>query len=78
MISRMAFWSAHPATIRASALGADPGDLAQSGGLLLDEVEHGLTEGCDQRAGIGRADAADHAGAEVFLDAIQRWWAGWW
>ena len=53
-------------------LGADAGDLAQALGLLLDQVEHRVPERADQRAGIDRADAADHAGAQVLLDALQR------
>ena len=54
------------------ALRADAGDLAQAVRLLLDQVEHGLAEGTDQLLRIDRADAADHAGAEVLLDALQR------
>ena len=45
MISRTTFWSAQPLTMRADALGADPGHLAQSVGLALDDVEHALAEG---------------------------------
>ena len=51
---------------------ADAGDLAQAIRLLLGQVEHRLAEGGDQLPGIHRADAADHAGAEVLLDALQR------
>ena len=54
------------------ALGADPVHLAQPLGLLLDDVEHGLAEGRDQPLGVDRADALDHAGAEVLLDALGR------
>ena len=54
------------------ALGADPGHLAQPAGLLLDHLEHRLTECTHQLLGVDRADAADHAGAEVLLDALQR------
>ena len=54
------------------ALRADAGDLAQAVRLLLDQVEHRLAEGGDQLPGVHRADAADHAGAEVLLDALQR------
>ena len=54
------------------ALGPDAGDLAQALGRLLDDVEHGLAEGLHQLAGVDRADALDHAGAEIALDALQR------
>ena len=54
------------------ALGADAAHLAQPVGLLLDDVEHLLAEARGQPLGIGRADAADHAGAEILLDALQR------
>ena len=53
-------------------LGADAGHLAQPLGLLLDEVEHRLAEGPHQLLGVDRADAADHAGAEIPLDALER------
>jgi hypothetical protein len=58
------------------ALGTDAGDLAQAVRLLLDQVEHGLAEGGDQLLRVDRTDAADHAGAEVLLDALQRGWRG--
>ena len=54
------------------ALGPDAGDLPQALGALLDGVEHGLAERLDQLAGVDRADALDHAGAEIALDALQR------
>ena len=47
-----------------------PVDLAQAVRLGLDDVEHLLAERLDHLLGVDRADAADHAGAEVFLDAI--------
>ena len=53
-------------------LRADAGDLAQAVRLLLDQVEHRFAEGAHQLLGVDRADAADHAGAEVLLDALQR------
>jgi hypothetical protein len=52
------------------AHGPDAGDLAQPGRLGLDQVEHRGAEGADQLAGVNRADAADHAGAEILLDAL--------
>jgi hypothetical protein len=62
-----------PAVLDAlGALGADAGDLAQALGVLLDGVEHRLAEGLDQLVGVDRADALDHARAEILLDALQR------
>ena len=72
MISRITFCSAQPATMRCGPLRADPGHLAQPLRRLLDEVEHRLAERAHQLLGVDRADAADHAGAEVLLDALQR------
>ena len=54
------------------ALRADAGHLAQAVGLLLDDVEHGFAEGAHELLRIDRPDAADHAGAEIFLDALDR------
>ena len=53
-------------------LGPDAGDLPQALGALLDDVEHGLAERLHQLAGVDRADALDHAGAEIALDALER------
>jgi hypothetical protein len=50
---------------------ADARYLAQAFGLRLDGIEHLLTEGAHQLLGIGWPDAADHPGAEVFLDAVE-------
>ena len=54
------------------ALRADAVELRQSLRLLFDDLEHLLAEGPDQLLGEVRADALDHAGAEVLLDAFQR------
>ena len=53
-------------------LRADAGHLAQAARLLLDDFEHGLAEGADQLPRVDRPDAADHPGAEVFLDPLDR------
>ena len=50
----------------------DAADLAQALRSLLDDVEYRRAEGADQPAGVDRADAFDHAGAEVALDAGER------
>ena len=52
------------------ALRADAVDLLQALGRLLDDVEHRFAERPDQLLGVDRADALDHAGGEVLLDAL--------
>ena len=54
------------------ALRADAVDLLQALGRLLDDVEHLFAEGLHQLLGVDRADALDHAGGEVLLDALGR------
>ena len=51
---------------------ADTGHLAQAIGLGLDHVEHLLAERPDHLPGVDRANAADHPGTEIFLDALDR------
>ena len=51
---------------------ANPGHFAQPVWFGLDDVEHLLAERLDHLPGVDGADAADHAGAEVFLDAVDR------
>ena len=60
---------------RGDAPGADRANavnLTQPIRLGLDDVEHLLAEHPDHLLRVDRADAADHAGGEVFLDAIDR------
>ena len=45
--------------------------LAQALGFRLDRVENFLAESAHQLLGVDRSDASDHAGAEVFLDAVE-------
>ena len=54
------------------ALGSDAGDLLKTFRRLRDDVEHVHPKGLHQLAGVDRADALDHAGAEIALDAFQR------
>ena len=54
------------------ALRANPGDLTKATWLLLDDLEHGLAKGAYKLLRIDRPDAADHPGAEIFLDALDR------
>ena len=49
---------------------ADADHLAQPFRLGLDHVEDLLAERPDQLAGVDRADAPDHARAEILLDAL--------
>ena len=49
---------------------ADALDLPQPVGRRLDDVEHLVAERADQLLGVDRADAADHAGCEIFFDAV--------
>ena len=51
---------------------ADARHLAQPIRLGLDDVEDLLPEGLDHLLGVDRPDAADHPGAEIFLDPVDR------
>ena len=55
--------------------GADAIDLAQAVRLCLDHIEYPFAKHPNQLLGIDRADAADHAGAKVFLDTVDRCWS---
>ena len=48
------------------------GHFAQAARLLLDDIEHGITEGPHQLSGVDRPDPADHPRAEIFLDPLGR------
>ena len=50
--------------------GPMPSTSCSALGRLLDDVEHLFAEGLDQLLGVDRADALDHAGGEVLLDAL--------
>ena len=47
-------------------------DFPQASGLRLDDVEHLVAEGAEELLGVNRADAPDHAGGKVLLDAFDR------
>ena len=51
---------------------ADSGHLAQAFRLGLDDIEDLLAERPHKPAGVDRADAPDHARAEILLDALDR------
>ena len=46
-------------------------DFPQARRLGLDQVKYVLAEHLDHPLGVDRPDAPDHAGAQVFLDAIK-------
>src|SRR5260370_2251726 len=59
------------------AFGADRANtrhLAQAIGLCLDRVKYLLAESPNKLFCVDRADAPDHAGAQVFLDTVDRRW----
>src|SRR5215470_4145980 len=70
MISRMIPCSAQPAIIRSARLGPMPITSRRRPGSCLDDVEYGLAEGTHELLRVDRPDAADHAGAQIFLDAL--------
>ena len=70
MISRTIFCSAQ-AGDPVGPYRADARYLAQALGFSLDGIEHLLAESAHQLLGIDRPDAANHPGAEVFLDAVE-------
>ena len=73
MISRITFCSAQPRNDPCGALGRQiPLTSRETLRLLLDEIEHRLSEPSHQPLGVDRADAADHSRSEIPLDALQR------
>ena len=59
-------------TFAGGALGADAVEFLQTLWGLRDDVEDLGTEGLHQFAGKVRANAFDHAGTQVLLDAFER------
>src|SRR5262249_56398014 len=51
---------------------ADAGHLSQPIGVGFDYVKHLLSERLHHLLGVDRSDAADHSGAKVFFDALDR------
>ena len=72
MISRTTFCSAQAAVIRAARIGPMPVTSRSRSGSASMMSNTSLAEGPDQLLGVDRADAADHAGAEILLDALDR------
>ena len=67
MISRTIFCSAQASVIRLARTTPMPVT-----GLGLDDVEDFLTEGLDHLLGVDRPDAADHPGAQISFDPVDR------
>ena len=59
-------------TNRGAAARTNPLDLEQFGRRVFDHVKHIAPESLHQPLGIFFADAANHAGAEKFFDAVER------
>src|SRR5689334_21672297 len=76
MISRTTFCSAQPAMIRSARFGPIPVTSRRRSGScwMPSDVEHGDAERAYEPPRIGRPAAADHAGAEIFLDPLSRGW----
>src|SRR6185312_11904986 len=71
MISRTAFCSAQAAVMRLARTGPMP-STSRRVRCRLDNIEHLLAEDAQELLGVGRTNAADHAGREVLLDAVGR------
>src|ERR1700758_5615440 len=74
MISRITFCSAQPAMIRSARFGPIPVTSRRAPRLLLDDLEHGFAEGAGEGVRVDRPETADHPGAEIFLDPLDRRW----
>ena len=72
MISRITFCSAQPVRIRSARLGPMPAISWRRSGACSMVSNTVVAERLDQLFGVDRADALDHAGAEIALDAFQR------
>jgi hypothetical protein len=70
MISRTPFCSAQASVMRLARTVPMPVTLRSPIGLGLDDVEDLLAEGLDHLLGIDRPDAADHPGAQIFLNPV--------
>src|SRR5215467_1400068 len=72
MISRITFCSAQPAMIRSARLGPMPVTSRRRPGSCWMTSKHAFTKGAHKLLRVDRADAADHAGTEIFLDPLDR------
>ena len=70
MISRTAFCSAQPATMREARQGPMPATSVRRSGVGLDDLERALAESSHDALGHGWADAAHLTGGEIFLDPL--------
>ena len=71
MISRTAFCSAQAARMLEARTGPMPSTSRSRSGVGLDDIEDFLAEGAHELLGVHWANASDHAGREVFLDAVR-------
>jgi hypothetical protein len=53
-----------------SANWSDAVDFTQPARCCLDDVEHLVAKGAHQLLGVNRANAPDHAGRQIFFDAV--------
>src|SRR6202011_1730537 len=74
MISRITFCSAQPPTMRSARFGPIPVTSRSRPGSLLDDVEHGITEGAHQLLRVDRPYAADHPRTKILLDPFDCRW----
>ena len=72
MISRTIFCSAQALVMRLARIGPMPVTSRRRSRLGLDYIEHFVAERLDHLLGVDRADAADHPGTEILLDAFGR------
>src|SRR5690349_13243072 len=70
MISRTAFCSAQPATMREARQGPMPETSVRRSGPGLDHLERVLAKGGHDALGHGRADAAHLPRGEILLDPL--------
>ena len=77
MISRTAFCSAQPATIREARMGPMPETSFSRSGCASMMSKVAVAERCHDPLGHGRADATHLAGGEISLDALRRRWGRW-
>ena len=71
-MSRTTFCSARVSVIRLARTGPMPGTSRRRSRLGLDDVERLVVEGLHQLVRADPADVADHARAQVLLDALGR------
>ena len=74
MISRTAFCSAHPDTMRVARIGPIPETSVRRSGVGFDDLEGIDAEGRHDTFGHGRSNAAHLSGGQILLDALRPGW----